>query len=106
MARIEEYHRMKHELKKMREVREMLQAAAHDDEGYLTQKRLMKSSQELEHILDHLDADQITANEHGSFKKMWFMEKMGNISGSVDGLVQKLVREDLGHDDISWSNIE
>lgn len=37
---------------------------------------------------------------------MWFMEKMGNISGAVDGLVQKIVREDLGHDDISWSNVE
>ena len=48
----------------------------------------------------------MTAREHGSFKKMWFMEKMGNISGSVDGLVQKIVSEDLGHDDISWSNME
>ena len=85
IARIEEYNRMKSELKKTRDVREMLQGA--DKSGSQTQRRLMNSPSQFNSILDHLDADPMTGGEHGKVGDMWFFERMKKISGSVDGLV-------------------
>ena len=47
----------------------------------------MDNPSELTSIVDHLDADHRTTNEHGKFGDLWFMERMKKISGSVDTLV-------------------
>ena len=85
IARIEEYHRMKNELAKTREMREMLQSA---DRGKAeTQRRLMNTPQELESILNHLDSDPDTTHEHGKFGDLWFFDRLKKVSTSVDTLV-------------------
>jgi len=104
IARIEEYHRLKRELEKSKEVRRMLEKA--DEGDALTQRRLMNSHEELDSILGHLDADPLSAKEHGKYGDLWFFERMKKVSGSIDGLVGKIIGEDLGHHGISWGNIE
>ena len=95
IARIEEYERMKTELRKTREMREMLQDA--DKEGSHVQRRLMNSPQQFDQILEHIDADPLTTKEHGKISDLWYFERMKKVSGSVDGLIQKIIGEDFGH---------
>lgn len=92
IARIEEYHRLKRELAKTKEVRAALLDADESD----MQRRLMKSPKELESIVEHLDADPLTTKEHGKFSDLWFLNRMKKISGSVDGLIGKITGEHLG----------
>ena len=37
---------------------------------------------------------------------LWYFERMKKITGSVDGLVSKIIEEDFGHAEIGWNNIE
>ena len=104
IARIEEYERMKNELRKTREIKEMLQDA--DKHGSHTQRRLMNSPSSLNQILEHIDADPLTCQEHGKMSDLWYFERMKKITGSVDGLVSKIIEEDFGHAEIGWNNIE
>ena len=86
---------MKNELQKTRDIKQMLQDA--DKNGSHTQRRLMNSPSSLDQILDHIDADPLTCKEHGKMGNLWFFERMKKVSGSVDGLVQKIINEDFGH---------
>jgi hypothetical protein len=66
----------------------------------------MKSHEELDSILGHLDADPMTVQEHGKYGDLWFFERMKKVSGSIGGLISKIIEEDLGYQGITWSNIE
>jgi hypothetical protein len=66
----------------------------------------MNDHSELDAILGHLDAETLTGKEHGKYADLWFFERMKKVSGSIDGLIGKIIGEDLGHHGISWSNIE
>ncbi len=66
----------------------------------------MKSQKELDSIIEHLDADPKTTQEHGKFGDLWFMSRQKKIAGSIDGLVAKLARENYGQDGIDVDNIE
>mmetsp|Transcript_28549 Transcript_28549/g.38081 ORF Transcript_28549/g.38081 Transcript_28549/m.38081 type:complete len:184 (-) Transcript_28549:2085-2636(-) len=102
IARVEEYHRLKAELSKTRETRQVLERADQDS----TQSRLMSRPSELSGIVEHLDADPVTSQEHGKFSDLWFINRMKKISGSVDGLVSKITGEDLGVSGLDWENVE
>ena len=66
----------------------------------------MKSHEEFDSILEHLDADPLTVKEHGKYGDLWFFERMKKVSGSIDGLIGKIIGEDLGYLGLAWSNIE
>ena len=104
IARIDEYHRVKRELEKTREIREMLQGA--DKNGAQTQRNLMNDPSQLDNILAHLDADKATREEYGKVSDLWFMDRYKKIQTSINGLVSKIVNEDLGIDQINHSNLE
>ena len=93
IAKIEEYHRMRRELEKTKETREMLESADHGDSGM--QRRLLNNSDEFKTIIEHLDADPKTVAEHGKFGDLWYLDRMRKVQGSVDGLIGKIVSEDL-----------
>ena len=85
IARIEEYERMKNELRKTREIKELLKDA--DKHGSQTQRRLMNSPTSFDSILDHIDADPLTCKEHGKMSDLMLFERLSKVTGSVDGLV-------------------
>jgi hypothetical protein len=37
---------------------------------------------------------------------LWYIKRLKKISGSVNGLVSKIIGEDFGHSQIEWNNIE
>jgi len=51
----------------------------------------MKSHEELNSILEHLDADPLTVKEHGKYGDLWFFERMKKVAGSIDGLIGKII---------------
>jgi len=56
----------------------------------------MRSPKEIEKIVDHLDADPLTTEEHGKFGNLWFMSRMKKISGTIDGMLGQVSQEMLG----------
>ena len=66
----------------------------------------MNDPSQLDSILAHLDADKNTTFEHGKVGDLWFLDRYKKISTSINGLVTKIVNEDLGIDQIDHSNIE
>ena len=66
----------------------------------------MNSPASFDAILDHIDADPLTCKEHGKMSEMLLFDKLRKVTGSVSGLVSKITSEDLGHESISWDNIE
>lgn len=86
IARVEEYHRMNSELKKTKELREMLRDASEGNAE--AQRRLMGNHKELESILSHLDADPLTCKEHGKFSDLWYFDRLRKVTGSIDNMVK------------------
>ena len=57
-------------------------------------------------ILEHLDADPLTGQEHGKVGDLWFMNRFKKVASSIDGALSQIVGEDFGQNDVSWDNIE
>ena len=85
---------MERELKKTKEVRDMLENASASDRD--TQKRLMSNSKELDSIVDLLDADQKTCDEHGKYRDLWFMQRQQKVSVSINELITQIASRDFG----------
>ena len=66
----------------------------------------MNDPSQLDNILAHLDADKTTRREYGKVADLWFMDRYRKIQTSINGLVSKIVNEDLGIDQINHSNLE
>lgn len=66
----------------------------------------MNDPSQLDNILAHLDADKYTNIEYGKVADLWFMDRYKKIQTSINGLVSKIVNEDLGIDQINHRNLE